>query len=150
MKRIIYTRQDGSLCIVLPVINTFPQPENITEDQAVQRALAKLPANAINPQVVDEAVLPSDRSKRAAWRQNGTAVVIDPVAAAEIDTKVNRVSALNAEATADVFIDNLRSATPDQIKTYVQNNITDLASVRQFIGRLACAVAYALNGGGAK
>lgn len=67
----------------------------------------------------------------------------------EIDRQARR-AALSAEAAADAFIDALREATPDQIKTFVQNNVTDLASARLFIGKLACAVAYALNGGQGK
>jgi len=58
-----------------------------------------------------------------------------------------RRDALAAEAATDAFIDRLRVATPDEIKTYVVNNVTDLASARLFIGKLACATAYALSGG---
>jgi hypothetical protein len=85
MKRIIYTRPDGGITVVTPVINTHSVvdgvvvqiPENISEDEAVARALSRLPVDAINPQVVDESALPPDRSQRRAWRQNGASVVVD-------------------------------------------------------------------------
>jgi hypothetical protein len=66
--------------------------------------------------------------------------------AEEIAKTARRVE-LATEATTDTFIDSLRGATPDQIKTFVQNNVTDLASAKVFLAKLAVAVAYALSGG---
>ena len=60
-----------------------------------------------------------------------------------------RRQALDAELV-DTFLDKLRSATPDEIRTWVQANVTDLPSAQNAIARLAVAVAYALNGGSAK
>jgi hypothetical protein len=78
MRLIIYTRADGGVAVVTPVINTFPVPEQITEAEAEQRAFAMLPPSAINPQFVDPAAIPADRSKRRAWRRNGGGgVVVD-------------------------------------------------------------------------
>ena len=58
-----------------------------------------------------------------------------------------RRAAWSTEAAADAFIDSLRDVTPAEIKAFVQNNVTDLASARTFISKLACAIAYALSGG---
>lgn len=123
-----------------------------TEAEFVTRIKLKdVPAAFLeSAQEVDDTVFPSDRSRRSAWRQNGASVVIDAIAAAAIDLKAMRIAAVNAEAVADNFIDKLRDATPADIKQFVQNNITDLASARLFIGKLACAVSFALNGGKAK
>lgn len=77
MKKIIYTTASGSVSIVHPVINTYPTTEDITEDQAVARAMSRLPADAINPVVVDASVIPADRSKRRAWKQNGGTIEVD-------------------------------------------------------------------------
>jgi len=64
--------------------------------------------------------------------------------------KVARRAELATEATIDAFIDALRGATPAQIRTFVQNNVTDLASTKIFLAKLAVAVAYALSGGSDK
>jgi hypothetical protein len=66
---------------------------------------------------------------------------------AEQAARAARMQALLVEALADEFIDRLRSATPDQIKTYVQNNVTDLPSAKVFLAKLGCAVAFCLAGG---
>jgi hypothetical protein len=74
MRKIIFTRPDGGTSIVNPVINVR---EAITEAEAEQRAFAKLPPGAINPQFVDASAIPQDRTFRNAWKQNGTAVEHD-------------------------------------------------------------------------
>lgn len=71
MRRIIYTRPDGGLSVVVPVINTYPNVENITEAQAEQRAFAKLPNDALNARFVDLSEIPSDRTFRNAWTDTG-------------------------------------------------------------------------------
>lgn len=76
MRKIIYTRPDGGLSVVTPIINTHalvdgklvPQPEDISEEQAIQRALAKLPADAVGVQVIDASLVPTDRTFRNAWK----------------------------------------------------------------------------------
>lgn len=72
-----------------------------------------------------------------------------PPTQAELD-RIARRATLATEAAADTFIDALRGATPDQIRTFVQNNVTDLPSAKLFIAKLAVAVAYALGGGSDK
>ena len=79
MRKIIYTRPDGGLSVVGPVINTTP-PEQITEAQAEQRAWAKLPKDAINPRFVEESEVPTDRAFRNAWVDTGTVAVDMPKA----------------------------------------------------------------------
>ena len=67
MSRIVYTNQHGGVVIVTPVINTMPERENITEEQALQRAISKLPLEAVNYVVLDESAIPTDRTYRSAW-----------------------------------------------------------------------------------
>ena len=75
MKRIIYTRpagmldaqDEGGVSVVTPNINT---DETITEEEALQRAFDKLPAGAINPQIVEANTISSDRTFRSAWEKN--------------------------------------------------------------------------------
>lgn len=82
MRKIIFTRQDGGLSVVVPVINTHPAREDITEEQAEQRAWGDLPEDAINPRFVDS--VPEDRSFRNAWTDDGKAVAVDMDKAVEI------------------------------------------------------------------
>lgn len=65
MKAIAYTRPDGGIGVIVPVINTYPQKEEITEDQALMRALKDIPSDALNAFVVDEV---PDSSRQSEWR----------------------------------------------------------------------------------
>ena len=76
MKKIIYTRPDGGVSIVCPAIN-INDPVGFDEEQALARAMARLPAEAINPQVVDDSIIPVDRTFRNALIQNGASVIHD-------------------------------------------------------------------------
>ena len=73
MRRIIYTRPDGGLCVVHPVRNTVGETLR-TDKEIEQRAFGKLPSDAINPQFVELNALPLDRTFRNAWKQNGSLV----------------------------------------------------------------------------
>ena len=84
MRKIIYTRQDGGLSVVTPIINTHPTRENVTEAEAEQRAWNKLPKDAINPRFVAVSEIPTDRTNRNCWRDTGTSIVVDPVPTAEV------------------------------------------------------------------
>lgn len=77
MKRIIYTRPDGGLSVVTPVINTHtlvngvvvPVREDVSEEEALERAIAKLPNFAKKDfQIVDSSEIPTDRTYRNAWK----------------------------------------------------------------------------------
>jgi len=52
---------------------------------------------------------------------------------------------LGLQAKADAVIAQLQSASITQIQNYVQNNVTDLASAKAFLVKLAVAVAYSLR-----
>lgn len=77
MKKIVYSLPDGRMCVVNPVINTFPALERITEDEAVWRAMKDVPEGAVNVTIVDHLALPRDRYFRDAWVINGGAVEHD-------------------------------------------------------------------------
>ena len=79
MRKIIFTRPDGGLSVVHPVRNTLG--ETLTTDAEIeQRAWDKLPADAINPQLVDASVIPADRTFRNAWKDEGGITVDMPKA----------------------------------------------------------------------
>ena len=52
-----------------------------------------------------------------------------------------REAAFLADTTRAEMVDKLKNATPDQIKTYITNNVTNLAEARTMLIRLALAVA---------
>jgi len=52
---------------------------------------------------------------------------------------------LALQAKADAVIAQLQSASITQIQNYVQTNVTDLASAKAFLVKLAVAVAYSLR-----
>ena len=70
MRKITFTRPDGGLSVVHPVRNTLG--ETLTTDAEIeQRAWDKLPEDAINPQFVKADAIPTDRTFRNAWEDNG-------------------------------------------------------------------------------
>lgn len=67
MKKIIYSRSDGALSIIHPVRNTYPHPEDLTDDEVLARAMKDVPPDALNVHVLDETEIPTDRTFRNAW-----------------------------------------------------------------------------------
>jgi hypothetical protein len=102
MSRIVYTNQHGGVVIVTPVINTMPERENITEEQALQRAISKLPPEAVNYVVLDAPDIPTDRTYRNAWvlSPDKTTITVD-------QTKIN----LTAAPTKEQLLAELQALT---------------------------------------
>ena len=66
MNRIVYTRPDGGISIMVPA--PAAQLADESDDAFVARIQAKdLPPDAINPRVVEDAEIPADRYFRNAW-----------------------------------------------------------------------------------
>ena len=108
MKRILFTRPDGGLSVVIPVINTLGEAEGFTEADALERALAKLPADALNVRVVDETDIPTDRTYRNAWMDAGSgSVTHDMTKAREIHK--NKLRELRAPKLAALDVDYIRA-----------------------------------------
>jgi len=76
IRKIIYTTPAGALAIVTPVRNTRGD-EALTDEAIEQRAWDKLPADAVNPQYVEPALIPSNRAKRRSWRLSSGVIVED-------------------------------------------------------------------------
>ena len=60
MRKIIYSRPDGGVSVVSVPVDT---------DAALATAMARLPVSAVNAQIMSDAVIPTDRTFRNAWRQ---------------------------------------------------------------------------------
>jgi hypothetical protein len=75
MRKIIYTTNDGSVCVVHPVRNSNEQ--ELSDFEIEQRAFQKLPPAAENAEFVDISAIPTDRTFRNAWVKRGNAVEHD-------------------------------------------------------------------------
>lgn len=105
MKKIVYTRADGGVTVSHPAIGAG---EQITEEDALQRAF--IPADAINPQVIEADDVPVDRTFRDAWTHDGANITVDMTKAVEIQK--DRLRLLRAPMFADLdvaFIQALES-----------------------------------------
>lgn len=101
-KRIVYTRPDGGMSIVIPAAGSIHADED--GQKWLDRIIAKdVPADAIDVQVVEASALPADQAFRRAWvRQNG-AVVVDMAKAREIHAATIAVFAEQAQQKLDVL-----------------------------------------------
>lgn len=66
---------------------------------------------------------------------------LDAVLAAHDPKKQSRDDLIVGDPERQDLVDRLRSSTPAQIKAYVQNNITDLASAKTMIARILLILA---------
>jgi hypothetical protein len=74
---------------------------------------------------------------------DGAAWVLDQAAKDDYDAKVAQQSAdseAKMEAKADAVINYLVTHTPAEINNYIQANVTDLASAKKVLAKLAVAV----------
>ena len=74
-----------------------------TEDEFMARIQARaVPSDAINPQVVDESVIPADRTFRNALRQDGSFLIHDMLKAREIQEQ--RIEAARRIKMRDLLV----------------------------------------------
>jgi hypothetical protein len=80
-------------------------------------------------------VLRGDTLADLEWLDAGS-----PPTEAEISAEVARLAALDSAWATDVdrldIISKLKGASPTQIKNYVQNNVTDLASAKTLLSKV--------------
>lgn len=73
MKKIMYTRFDGGVSIITPanqlvLAEQIPEIGTLTEAEFLDYVIAKsVPQDATNVHVIDDTVIPSDRTFRDAW-----------------------------------------------------------------------------------
>lgn len=137
MKRIVYLNE-GVLVVCTPVINTHPEPENLTEDEAVARAMAKLPAGAVDVRVLPESAIPATRAHRALWTYNAgkTAVIVPAAPAAAADAEKTRRADVEAAIAGDAVLNQLKGATRAGIDDYFASNVTTVAQAITHLKRL--------------
>ncbi len=116
MRKIIYSRPDGGLSVVHPIINSVGEAEGFTEAQAEQRAWDKLPKDAFNPQFVEADVIPANRTFREAWVHGGDVVTVDIAKAKGICKYKLKDPALDAAIDAAQTVEELKAVMPDALK----------------------------------
>lgn len=138
MKRIVYMN-GGALCVATPVINTYPAPENITEDEAVARAMAKIPATATDVRVLPETAIPASREHRALWTYSPdkTAVIVDSAPAAAADAEKSRLADVEQAIATDAQVAALKAMSNAEFSAWFAANVTTLAQARNVLERLA-------------
>ena len=100
MKKIIYTRPDGGISVVTPILELLEERAGFTEAEAEQRAWNKLPVNAINPVFVDAVAIPQDRSQRESWVHGADRVIVDVSKVTEPASKQETAASLKAALIA--------------------------------------------------
>lgn len=129
MRKILYTRPDGNASVVHPVRNTLGESLTITDAEIEQRAWIKIPSDAINPQFIDPVVIPTDRTFRNAWTQNGVMIVHDMPKCREIQEQ--RIEAKRRLKMLDLMVrENLG-----------ENVAVDKAAIRAINARALCQAA---------
>lgn len=96
--RIIYTRPDGGVSVIVPAINTKLTIEEI--------AIKRVPKGCAY-EIVEDSVIPSDRELRGAWKHSGGKIDVDIVKAQEI-TK-NRLREERAPLLSDLDVEFLKA-----------------------------------------
>lgn len=82
-KRIVYTRPDGGVSILIPSPNARLEGE--TDDALIARIRARdVPDDATHVSVCDASEIPADRTFRNAWKRSGKSVQVDMPEAREI------------------------------------------------------------------
>lgn len=76
MKRIAYTRPDGGVSVIVPVINSYPVKENLSEDEALHRATKDIPSDATNVVVLEDEDFPKDVPQEKWSLRDGKIVVL--------------------------------------------------------------------------
>ena len=101
-KRIVYTRPDGGMSIIIPAPGSIHADED--EQKWLGRIIAKdVPADATDVQVIETSALPSDQAFRNAWVRQSGAVVVDMAKARDIHAATIAVFAEQAQQKLDVL-----------------------------------------------
>lgn len=141
MKKIIYTRpDDGGVSIVCPAsiddLRRLEKFKDMTQAEYEAHVWERsVPADAINPQYLDDKDLPEDRYFRNAWKQDDKKAVVDMDQAKEIHMEqirkarnkalkaldIETMKGIDVQAEKQVLRDlpdnfDLTATTPEELK----------------------------------
>lgn len=118
MKKIIYTRPDGGICVVHPVYKKDGELE-VEMSVVLEKSV---PPDATNVQVVEESEIPTDRSFRNAWTPSGASIVVDMTKARAIHlSRIRRIRDKKLELLDKETMKNIKNPTKiDEIESQKQ------------------------------
>ena len=108
MQKIVFTRPDGGLTVIHPILNTVGEVDGFTEADALARAWKDVPSDAIAALAVDDAALPVDRSFRDAWTHQGGGVIVHDMERARAIHK-NRLRAARVPLLAALDVQYIKA-----------------------------------------
>ena len=112
-KRIIYQRVDGGLSIVIPDIRSVVSNE--TEDSFLSRVANKSVPNGTPYSIVDESIIPVDRTFRNAWFSSGNSVLVYMPKARDI--QMEKIRALRDPKLAELDVEAIKALeAKDEVK----------------------------------
>lgn len=130
MKKIIYSRPDGILCVCHPAPQAKLKDE--TEEAFLARVIERsVPSDAVGVRIVEHTEIPSDRYFRNAWKDTGSALTVDMPKAREVHR--DRLRQIRKPKLEALDVEALRSLT----------NATKLAEIEAKKQALRDATAYA-------
>lgn len=97
MKRIVYTRPDGGVSVVVPAIGDL--------GAVVARAV---PEGATNVEICEEADIPDDRTFREAWKRGSKGIDVEMPRARHIH--MDRIRAVRDKELARLDVEQLKGA----------------------------------------
>jgi hypothetical protein len=80
MKKIVYTRPDGGLSIVVPAAKEkLEQQLGVLSEAQYEKHVydRSVPPDAINPREIEDSEIPSDREFRNAWKDDSNSIGFD-------------------------------------------------------------------------
>ena len=118
MSKVIFTNSDGTVSIMTPI-----------EGTAEECAKRDLP-DGTSYEIVDDSVIPTDRSFRNAWKQNGKTIETDMTKARELAELGNAVSVHDNRIDLDrkIQVPGLIASADIQVFTLDSSEATTIAS----------------------
>ncbi len=141
-KRIIYTRPDGGVSIVVPTPETLANPDFSDDADLNAHLLARsIPDDASNVEIVDDTVVPANRTFRSAWRQTGAIVVVNMPAARQLH--LQRIRTVRDDVLARTDTDFVRAVEDGDIVEQ-----TRLKTLRQALRDIPAEVQAGIDAAG--
>jgi hypothetical protein len=115
----------------------FTQPDNAIAQRSGDGAFVPWDAQANQPKDITGAA-------GKIWQRDGSPIP-DPYVAPPPTADEIRAGQFNADVDRQDIVTQVKNATPTQIKNYINNNVTDLASARVMLIKIALLVAKTIR-----